>query len=59
MIVWTMIVRWLSKIIVTKWIKAQFFVHRFILMYFLILEGVPEKKIGAHPEKNGSPVYMK
>jgi len=48
----SLIVRWLSKNIVTTRIKAQFFVHTNVL---LILEGVLAKKIIARPEKIGPP----
>ena len=39
----TFLVRWLSKIFVTRRIKAPFLVYKFFMMYLLILEGVPSK----------------
>ena len=45
------LVRWLSKIFVTGWIKAPFLVHRFFMMYLLILEGVPSRTTYVQVEK--------
>ena len=50
----------LSKIIVTEWIKAQFFAYEFLMMHLLILEGVPLSNFNIHADKqNGCLAYAK
>ncbi len=53
----SVIVRWLSEIIVTGRIKAQFFVHEFLMMHLSILEGVPSSNFSPLAEKQNGCLF--